>query len=101
MITEDDSTASLELAMEVAGYFELTASRAKAIAKEVAQSVATWTGPSTQPRRIPRGRDPTDSALQAIEQDPNSDPRMNKKSVKDLVWACNPDSGRHSRIAKA
>jgi hypothetical protein len=70
MITEDGSTASLELAMEVAGYFELTASRVKAIAKEVAQSVATWTAPSTQPRRIPRGRDPTDSALQAIEQDP-------------------------------
>jgi serine/threonine-protein kinase HipA len=42
MITEDDSTASLYLAMEVAGYFELTAARAKAIAKEAAQSVATW-----------------------------------------------------------
>jgi serine/threonine-protein kinase HipA len=42
MITEDDSTASLDLAIEVAGYFELTAARAKAIAKEVAQSVTTW-----------------------------------------------------------
>jgi len=42
MITEDDSTASLGLAMEVAGYFELNAARAKAISKEVAQSVATW-----------------------------------------------------------
>jgi serine/threonine-protein kinase HipA len=42
MITEDDSTASLDLAMEVAAYFELAAARAKAIAKEVAQSVATW-----------------------------------------------------------
>ena len=42
MITEDDSTASLDLAMEVAGYFELDATRAKAISSEVAQSVATW-----------------------------------------------------------
>jgi hypothetical protein len=42
MITEDDSTASLDLAMDVAGYFQLDASRAKAIASEVAHSVATW-----------------------------------------------------------
>jgi serine/threonine-protein kinase HipA len=42
MITEDDSTASLHLAMEVAGYFELDAAKAKAISKEVAQSVALW-----------------------------------------------------------
>ncbi len=42
MITEEDSTASLNLAMEVAGYFELDAARAKAISSEVAQSVATW-----------------------------------------------------------
>jgi serine/threonine-protein kinase HipA len=42
LITEDDSTASLPLAMEVAGYFELNASRAKAIAGEVGRSVATW-----------------------------------------------------------
>lgn len=42
LITEDDSTASLDLAMEVAGYFELDAARAKAISKEVATSVVTW-----------------------------------------------------------
>ncbi len=42
MITEDDSTASLELAMEVAGYFELNAARAKSVSIEVAQSVAMW-----------------------------------------------------------
>ena len=42
MITEDDPTASLDLAFEVAGYFELNPARAKAIGKEVAQSVATW-----------------------------------------------------------
>lgn len=42
MITEDDSTASLDLAMEVGGYFELTATGAKGISREVALSVATW-----------------------------------------------------------
>jgi serine/threonine-protein kinase HipA len=42
MITVDDSKASLHLAMEVAGYFELDAARAKAISKEVAQSVERW-----------------------------------------------------------
>lgn len=42
MITEDDPTASLDLAMEVAGYFELDAARAKAISGEVAQTVVTW-----------------------------------------------------------
>ena len=42
MINGDDSTASLHLALEVAGYFELDAARAKAISKEVARSVATW-----------------------------------------------------------
>lgn len=41
-ITEDDSTASLDLALEVAGYFELDASGAKTIAGEVAQSVVRW-----------------------------------------------------------
>lgn len=42
MITDDDPTASLDLAFEVAGYFELNAARAKAIASEVAKSVTTW-----------------------------------------------------------
>jgi len=42
MITEDDPAASFDLAMEVAGYFELDSARAKTIASEVAQSVATW-----------------------------------------------------------
>jgi len=41
-ITEDDSTASLSLAMEVAGYFGLDVSNAKTVAGEVARSVATW-----------------------------------------------------------
>jgi serine/threonine-protein kinase HipA len=38
----DDGTASLKLAMEVAGYFELTASEAGRIALEVGKAVATW-----------------------------------------------------------
>jgi len=42
MITEDDSTASLDLAMEVSEYFRLDAARAKTIAAEVAKSVAAW-----------------------------------------------------------
>jgi serine/threonine-protein kinase HipA len=48
MITEDDSTASLDLAFEVAGYFELNAARAKAIASEVAQSVTNWRKAATR-----------------------------------------------------
>ena len=41
-ITEDDATASLDLAFKAAGYFELTADRARAIAKEVAASASDW-----------------------------------------------------------
>ncbi len=41
-ITEDDATASLPLAMEVAGYFDLDKARAKAIAGEVGRTVAKW-----------------------------------------------------------
>jgi serine/threonine-protein kinase HipA len=41
-ITEDDNTASLALALEVAGYFEIAATRARAIAAEVAAAVSTW-----------------------------------------------------------
>jgi serine/threonine-protein kinase HipA len=38
----DDGTASLKLALEVASYFELSASEARDIAAEVGQSVASW-----------------------------------------------------------
>lgn len=38
----DDGTASLELALSVAGYFELAASAARQIAAEVGEAVATW-----------------------------------------------------------
>lgn len=41
-ISEDDATASLSLAMEVAGYFELEAARAKAIARAVGKAVSKW-----------------------------------------------------------
>lgn len=41
-INEDDNTASLALALEVAGYFELGADTAREIAAEVGGAVATW-----------------------------------------------------------
>jgi serine/threonine-protein kinase HipA len=41
-INEDDATASLSLAMEVAEYFDLNAAQAKSIAKEVGKSVSEW-----------------------------------------------------------
>jgi len=41
-INEDDNTASLELAMEVAGYFELDEVTARKIAAEVGKAVSKW-----------------------------------------------------------
>lgn len=41
-INEDDNTASLALAMEVAGYFELDAVAARDIAAQVGNAVADW-----------------------------------------------------------
>lgn len=41
-INEDDSTASLPLAMEVAGYFELEVTKARVIAAQVGKAVAQW-----------------------------------------------------------
>jgi len=38
----DDGTASLELAMNVAGYFELSPDECRLIAAEVARAVSTW-----------------------------------------------------------
>lgn len=38
----DDGTASLDLAMDVAAYFELGPDAARAVAAEVGQAVATW-----------------------------------------------------------
>jgi serine/threonine-protein kinase HipA len=41
-INEDDNTASLALAMEVAGYFGLDDAKARAIAAEVGKAVSKW-----------------------------------------------------------
>ena len=41
-INEDDGTASLDLAMSVAEYFELDKDKAKAIAAEVGKTVSRW-----------------------------------------------------------
>ena len=41
-INEDDSTASLALALDVAGYFGIDASRARDIAAQVGQAVSKW-----------------------------------------------------------
>jgi len=44
----DDGTASLERAMDVAGYFELDAERARGIAAAVGQAVTTWRNEATR-----------------------------------------------------
>ncbi|MEZ4753745.1 MAG: type II toxin-antitoxin system HipA family toxin [Bdellovibrionota bacterium] len=41
-ISEDDGTASLELALEVASYFELDSDDGRKIAQEVGKAVSTW-----------------------------------------------------------
>ena len=41
-INEDDNTASLALAMEVAGYFELDVCKAREIAGQVGNAVSKW-----------------------------------------------------------
>ena len=41
-INEDDNTASLALATEVAGYFELDADKAREIAAQVGNAVSKW-----------------------------------------------------------
>ena len=41
-IIEGDNTASLALAFQVAGYFEISTTRAREIAAEVAAVVSTW-----------------------------------------------------------
>jgi len=41
-INEDDNTASLALAMEVAGYFDLDDAKARDLAKQVGKAVSKW-----------------------------------------------------------
>ena len=43
-INEDDNTASLALAVEVAGYFDLDDGKARDIAKQVGKAVSKWRG---------------------------------------------------------
>ena len=38
----DDATASIELAMSVIGYFDLSAKEAKNILVEISEAVASW-----------------------------------------------------------
>jgi serine/threonine-protein kinase HipA len=63
-ITEDDNTASLALALEVAGYFEIGETRARAIAAEVAAAVSTW---RVVARRQGISRQETDRMASAFE----------------------------------
>ena len=47
-INEDDNTASLALAMQVAGYFELDTDKAREIAKQVGNAVSKWRAEATR-----------------------------------------------------
>lgn len=53
-IDEHDGTASLDLAMSVADYFELEKDKAKAIAAKVGRAVSTWRGEAVR-HRIAKG----------------------------------------------
>jgi serine/threonine-protein kinase HipA len=63
-ITEDDNTASMALAFEVAGYFEVSAARAREIAAEVAKVVSTW---RAQARRCAITRQQIDRMASAFD----------------------------------
>src|SRR5579864_1012214 len=47
-INEDDNTASLALALEVAGYFDLDDAKAREIAKQVGNAVSKWRDEATR-----------------------------------------------------
>jgi len=47
-INEDDGTASLDRALSVSEYFDVGASRARRISKEVGQAVAKWRTAATE-----------------------------------------------------
>ena len=63
-ITEDDNTASLALAFGVAGYFEISTTRAREIAAEVAAVVSTW---RAQAKRRGISHQETDRMASAFE----------------------------------
>jgi serine/threonine-protein kinase HipA len=47
-INEEDNTASLALALEVAGYFDLDAAKAREIAAQVGSATAKWRDEATR-----------------------------------------------------
>lgn len=65
-INEDDGTASLDLAMSVAGYFELEKDKAKTIANEVSKAVSKW---QDEAARHGIGKTEIDRMASAFEHD--------------------------------
>jgi len=63
-ITLEDGTASLELAYEVAPYFELTPRDARASAREVGRAVSTWRKEAAKRGLSKRERDRMASAFE-------------------------------------
>lgn len=65
-INEDDSTASLALAMEVAGYFELDDGKAREIAAQVGKATSKW---RAEAARHGLGKDEIDRMVSAFEHE--------------------------------
>jgi serine/threonine-protein kinase HipA len=65
-INEDDGTASLDLAMSVAEYFELVKDEAKAIARQVGKAVSRW---RNEARQHGIGKTEIDRVASAFEHD--------------------------------
>ena len=65
-INEDDTTASLRLALEVAGYFELNPGQARGLAAFVARAVSTW---RDEAARAGLSRSAIDRMASAFEHD--------------------------------
>jgi serine/threonine-protein kinase HipA len=65
-INEDDNTASLALAKEVAGYFELDDGKARDIAKQVGKAVSKW---RTEAARHGLAKGEVDRMSSAFEHD--------------------------------
>jgi serine/threonine-protein kinase HipA len=65
-ISEQDNSASLQLAMDNAGYFDLDAAKARAIAQQVGKAVSMWRG---APRRHGLTKREIDRMTSAFEHD--------------------------------
>jgi serine/threonine-protein kinase HipA len=65
-ISEDDNTASLPLALEVAGYFDLDDAKARQIAAEVGRAVSKW---RKEAMRLGITKTETDRMASAFEHD--------------------------------